>query len=113
MKRFFITIFSIAFVIFVIISFDSCRCCKKNSTKETTENDQPYTEGVIKKLPNIIGSCGWVIQTNDRKQYETRDVPEEFFVDGLKIKFKFSLIEGLMSKCQTGPIIRVTEIKKL
>jgi hypothetical protein len=96
----------------------SCKCCHKKSTdttKETvaTKTDGEYVTGAVKKLPNLIGSCAWVIESTDGKRYETRGVPDEFFVDGLKIKFKFTVIEGLKSKCMTGTIIKVTDIQKL
>ncbi len=94
----------------------SCKCCHKKATEKqniTTNSDSEYVIGVVKKLPNLIGSCAWVFETADGKRYETRDVPQEFFVDGLKIKFKFTVIEGLKSKCMTGTIIKVIDIQKI
>ncbi len=94
----------------------SCKCChKKNTDKQTitTSVDNEYVTGVVKKLPNLIGACAWVIETSDGKRFETRDVPQEFFVDGLKIKFKYTVIEGLKSKCMTGTIIKVIDIQKI
>lgn len=113
MKRVVSILLVLTFVSFTSMVSTSCKCCKANKKAETTSTTEPYTEGVVKRLTSLIGSCAWVIQSTDGKQYETRDVPPEFFVDGLKVKFKFTVIEGLMSKCQTGTIIRVTEIKKL
>jgi len=105
----------LAFITLLSSSLISCKCHHKSGiiTETGSKNDNSFTIGVIKKLPKFVGSCAWVIETADGKQYETRDVPTDFFVDGLKIKFKFTLIEGLMSKCQTGTIIRVTEIQKI
>jgi hypothetical protein len=100
-------------------SMNSCKCCHKKETVKTetakaeTAANSDFVTGTVKKLPKFVGSCAWVIETADGKRFETRDVPQEFFVDGLKVKFKYTVLEGLMSKCQTGTMIRVSEIKKL
>lgn len=104
----------------IMISVESsCKCCHKKETAKTetakveTVAGADFVTGTVKKLPKFVGSCAWVIETSDGKRFETRDVPQEFFVDGLKVKFKYTVIEGLMSKCQTGTIVRVSEIQKL
>lgn len=104
---------------FVISAISSCKCCHKKEAVKTetvkTEavSNADFVVGTVKRLPKLIGSCAWVIETADGKRFETRDVPQDFFVDGLKVRFKYTVIEGLMSKCQTGTIIRVSEIQKL
>ena len=113
MKRIVSTLMILSFITLTSTVSTSCKCCKASKKAETTTKSEPYTEGVVKRLTSLIGSCAWVIQSTDGKQYETRDVPAEFFVDGLKVKFKFTIMEGYVSKCQTGTMIRVTEIIKL
>jgi len=97
----------------------SCKCCHKKETVKTetvkaeTVANSDFVTGTVKKLPKFVGSCAWVIETADGKHFEARDVPREFFVDGLKVKFKYTVLEGFMSKCQTGTMISVSEIQKL
>ena len=113
-----------AFLLFLCLGImlsvmSSCKCCHKKETVKTetvkteTVANADFVTGTVKRLPKFVGSCAWVIETADGKRFETRDVPQDFFVDGLKVKFKYTVIEGLMSKCQTGTIIRVSEIQKL
>jgi hypothetical protein len=107
--------FSFVLIGLISTSIISCKCCHKNSNKttEVSKSDAGYTFGTVKKLPNLIGQCAWVIETSDGKRFETREMPQDFFVDGLKIKFKYSVIEGLKSQCQTGTIVKVSDAVKI
>lgn len=119
MNTFYKTFFLLAALSFIVSVNSSCKCCHKKEVSKTevvkTESTATpdFVIGTVKKLPKFVGSCGWVIETADGKHFETRDVPPEFFVDGLKVKFKYTVIEGMMSKCQTGTLIRVSEIQKM
>jgi len=114
MNRIFKTLLLISLIGFLSYSLTSCKCCHKNckKTETTKQEENPYTFGTVKKLPNIIGKCAWVVETDAGKRFETRDMPQDFFVDGLKIKFKYSVIEGMMSTCQVGTIVRVSDVSK-
>lgn len=96
-------------LIIASLSFSSCKCCKKT---DKTKTDKVMTQGTVKKLPNMLGSCAWVIEATDGKKYEPKDLPSEFLVDGQKIEFTFDVLTDMKSKCMTGTLIRVTEVKK-
>ncbi len=96
-------------VLIASFSFSNCKCCKKT---EKAKMDKVMTQGTVKKLPNMLGSCAWVIETADGKKYEPKDLPSSFLVDGQQIEFSFEVIENMKSKCMTGTLIRVTEAKK-
>lgn len=100
----------IAIIILVSISsFSACKCkkAKNNSTKTNTS----FVDGTVKKLPNLIGACAWVIELNDGTKLEPRDLQNEFKIDGKKIKFEYEELKGLKSKCMTGKIVRVLNVK--
>lgn len=97
-------------VLIASLSFSSCKCCKKTDKAKT---DKVMTQGTVKKLPNMVGACAWVIETAEGKKYEPKDLPADFLVDGQKIEFTFDVLTDMKSKCMTGTLIRVTEVKKM
>lgn len=98
--------------IIILVSISSISACKCKKTKNNAADvDTSFVDGTVKKLPNLLGSCAWVIVLNDGTQLEPRDLKNEFKIDGKKIKFEYEEIKGLKSKCMTGKIVKVLSVK--
>lgn len=108
MKREYGLVLVFSFLVFVSLLSTSCGTCNKVKLQE----GEFKASGMVKKLPNLQGSCAWVVETKDGKQYQALELPREFLVDGQKIKFHYVPVPDMRSKCMTGDIIKITHVKK-
>lgn len=108
MKKRIIISLSAILIILATINLSSCKCKKNQTQANSTSN---YVEGTVKKLPDLIGQCAWVIELKDGTRLEPRELKEEYFIDGKKIVFEFEELKDLKSKCMTGKIVKIINVR--
>ncbi len=70
-----------------------------------------YDEGTVKFI-DLEGGF-WGIITFKDEHFDVKNLPEEFQVDGLKVKFLYKFADDQVSFHMWGKIIEIIEISKL
>ncbi|MDD2344832.1 MAG: hypothetical protein PHY85_01680 [Bacteroidales bacterium] len=98
--------------IIILVSISSISACKCKKTKNNTaEANTSFVDATVIKRADLIGSCAWVIELSDGTRLEPRGLQSEFKIDGKKIKIEYEELEGLKSKCMTGKIVKILNVK--
>ncbi|HXC05696.1 MAG TPA: hypothetical protein VNZ86_13130 [Bacteroidia bacterium] len=60
-----------------------------------------------------LDGCRWLIGLDSKKSLEPSGVPDEFLIDGLRVRVKYVLSKNQMSICMSGTVVRIVAIEKL
>ena len=94
---------SLPLILFLILSVH----CRKN----------PYSVQIVTGYGKIVylGFEGgfYGIEADDGSHYDPRNLPSNFMIDGLRVKFTVKILPGLMSFHMWGTIVEIISIKKL
>lgn len=81
------------------------------SSNSDTESLEVSTTGVI-YLIDVEGGC-WKILATDGTKYEPINLEEEYKETGLKVKFEGEIQKEVVTTCQVGIPIKLTEIEEV
>lgn len=95
----------LVFSLLAVVLFGGCDILISNS------NGIEYDEGTVKFI-DLEGGF-WGIITFKDEHYDVINLPDEFKVDGLKVKFLYKLTNDQVSVHMWGKIIEIIEISKL
>ena len=102
-------------IVFIIInlailsSFQSCNVFKKESTV-STETISPfieYTKATI--IKNTVDGCSWMLQLEDGKKLEPKELKKEFKLENLKVWLLYDVYKDY-SFCMAGEMIIIKKI---
>ena len=93
-----------------LAAFNCCHCCKKPAPAQTLPADVISGTGTIKQVGVEGGFFG--IVGDDNQNYDPQNLPEEFKVDGQKVRFQLKKSENQASFHMWGVIVDVIKIEK-
>ena len=60
----------------------------------------------------VEGGC-WYIDVDDNGRLEPFGMPPEFYEEGLNVRFRARVIEGVVTTCQVGTPVEILEIERI
>lgn len=98
------------FKIFVLLDLFFCCSCRAQQINKSLK-----AEGTVHKgIPVAADGCGATIQVGN-KNFKAEDLPEDFLVEGLKVRIEY--IKADTFYCGRGrapiPVIRIRKIKRV
>jgi hypothetical protein len=91
-----------------VVAIDGCHCCQKKAAN--TPADVIAGTGTIKQVGVEGGFFG--IVGDDAQNYDPQNLPEDFKVDNLKVRFQLKKSENQASFHMWGIIVDVVKIEK-
>ena len=93
-----------------VVAFNCCQCGKKSTSVQTPPADVISGTGTIKQVGVEGGFFG--IAGDDGQSYDPQNLPDDFKVDNLKVRFQLKKSENQASFHMWGIIVDVVKIEK-
>jgi len=74
-------------------------------------SDDTFSDVGTVRFTTIEGGC-WSIETA-KDGFQPINLPDEFKVDGLRVRFEAEVRDDLTSACQIGPLIELISIERM
>jgi hypothetical protein len=91
----------------------SLGCTRETKSELSVVPSQDIVVGVGTVVFLNIEGGFYALVSDDRVTYEPQSLPDDFMIDGLRVRFTIRIVQGAMSFRQVGPIVEVLDIRRL
>ncbi len=107
----------LAMILILILFMMDIGCITRNEEMKNMENNFSETNKIISEASTIkfidLEGGFYAIVTNDDMRYDPVNLPDEFKVDGLRVRFEGKLRDDMYSFHMWGKLIEIIKIEKL
>ena len=103
----------ISWWVVVLLCMTALGCTQEAKSELSVVPSQDIVVGVgTVAFLNIEGGF-YAIVSDNGVTYEPQSLPDDFMIDGLRVRFTIRIVKGAIGFRQVGPIVEVLDIRRL